>query len=341
MNMQPNTILSLLISNKERNARNRSKSGYNIYQSWFYHDWHLLSETEKIHLLLQFEIHQNFDYNDDDSLDSNPPITSIDMTRLCAKYWGHQNELIKLAWRRRAEDVNALPVLGAFTSVQNSVFKEKEIMHSLTQDFDRILCKFQNVLKTRQTLKDSMKEKRFGCERFTLRSKVYKSFFCSHLLHLSIFGTDNSFFAYGHEIAYRTKRCTVVHLLGMDRIEEVFTVNGLCMLKYDNDDGETIVSGGSKVIVVDRLNGKEAVGLVKGEEDSNLLVLLENREEVVVKKPLYGKDDGHWHYYNNDDEHQYGVKELDPVRIKFLKSGFIHICFNKVTLNGNKTKCLF
>ena len=66
-----------------------------------------------------------------------------------------------------------------------------------------------------------------------------------------------------------------------------------------------------------------------------------NREEVVVKKPLYGKDDGHWHYYNNDDEHQYGVRELDPVRIKFLKSGFIHLCFNKVTLNGNKTKCLF
>ncbi len=113
------------------------------------------------------------------------------------------------------------------------------------------------------------------------------------------------------------------------------------MLVYDNHDGKSSVIAGSKVVVVDKLNGnKQAIGLVKGEENGNLLVLLENRKEIVVRKPLYCKEDGIWEYHHND-ENKYEIIELDPIRIKFLKSGFIHICFNKVILSNDKSKCLF
>ena len=89
----PNNIALLPLSHKERHARNRNKSGYHIYQSWFYHDWKMCTPAKKLVLIESYNIHppkkqpKNEDVDDDDSIVSDEPVSAVDATRLCGPYW--------------------------------------------------------------------------------------------------------------------------------------------------------------------------------------------------------------------------------------------------------------
>jgi hypothetical protein len=52
--------------------------------------------------LIQCNIHSGEEYDDEDSVISNPAITAVDVLRLCAKYWGGLLEIIRSAWRNYA-----------------------------------------------------------------------------------------------------------------------------------------------------------------------------------------------------------------------------------------------
>ena len=332
---------ALPFSTKELYARNRNKSGYNVYKSWFYHDWSTLCRDAKKELLVEHRVHTEEEYDEDDSIKSDPAITTQDVLRICARYWQSQPNYIKEAWRNRANLVNALPILGTFLHVPNSV-TNYHIILSLTKEFDRWLNTCHHIIKTKKVLKDgdAIKRKRFGKEVILLYTKEYKAFFVSHLLTISLFGSDYSRFVQKNEIVYRTKASVVVHLFQYDRIIDLFTNNGVCLLVWNKNE-ESIVTAGAKVIVRERgIDGREGIGFVREEtDDGKLIVLLENDDEIVVKKPTYNSKNGRWLYHHND-EGEYGIIECHPVRLKLMSSGYIHICFYKFTLNDDKSKIL-
>ena len=79
-------ISSLPFSQKEKYSRNRNKTGYNVFQSWFYHDWKSYNNNKKKKLLEAYKVWklESFDDDDDESVMSDVPIHSADTIRLCA-----------------------------------------------------------------------------------------------------------------------------------------------------------------------------------------------------------------------------------------------------------------
>jgi hypothetical protein len=331
-------ILSLSFSQKEKLSRNRKKSGFNVYQSWFYSDWQTSTLEQRQNLLFQYRIHDPSQYNDDDSVISDPVIESTHILQACAKHWSSLTGEIKEAWKLRTLQVNSLPVLGAYTSTP-SMITDTDIQKSLTIEHDRISAILRNSLKCYQTFMKS-KVRQFGRERVvsTNTGQVFRSFNCSHLFLISIFGSNFSKF-HQYEVTHRTKATTIVYLNGLDRIQELFEVNGLQMLQHDEDDSGLKVVAGPKVIV--RVDGREGIGIVRSENRNNCLnILLEDgRVYDDVKRPLFDNEVMEWDYsQDNDDNNQLVITEYHPLRLKIQhNNGMLSILFNrfKLSLDNN------
>ena len=137
----------------------------------------------KKNILIIYNLHQEQWYEDDDSVLSDLPITSIDVLCLCAKHWSQLSEYARQQWGNRASFVNQLPILGVFTNIPPLVMP-LQIIRSLTQEFDRSVKTFHNILKIKQTIKDdqTMCCKQIRNEVVVLYTKVCRSLYMSHLL---------------------------------------------------------------------------------------------------------------------------------------------------------------
>jgi hypothetical protein len=129
-----NEILGLQHSQKELYSRNRKKSGYSVYMSWFYHDFNNMCTERKKHCMIESGIHHENWYDDDDSIMSDPPITTAQTMRLCGMYWRRMGIVKQQAWKDRAAVVNQLPILGAFTSIPVEIQRniDQLVIQSLT-----------------------------------------------------------------------------------------------------------------------------------------------------------------------------------------------------------------
>ena len=139
--------------------------------------------------MIEEGMHHADDYDDDDSVLSDPAITTSCAMRLCGIYWSRMGLYKQQAWKDRAAIVNKLPVLGAFSSfpVELETNTEHIIIHSLTLEYDRFASYLYNGLKMTQPFTESVKEKTFGKERFEMGSQLFRSFFLNYLLKLTFF----------------------------------------------------------------------------------------------------------------------------------------------------------
>jgi hypothetical protein len=77
--------------------------------------------------LFQFRIHDPSQYNDDDSVISDPVIKSTHILQACAKHWLNLPEQTEEAWKLRTLQVNSLPVPGAYTTTPINSRKKSHI----------------------------------------------------------------------------------------------------------------------------------------------------------------------------------------------------------------------
>jgi hypothetical protein len=147
--------------------------------SWFYHDFGNLTSERKSEIMIEEGLHVAGDYDDEDSIMSDPPITTSHTMRLCGIYWRRMGMVRQQAWKDRAAIINQLPVLGAFSSLPFELESNTEhlIVQSLTLEYDWLISYIHNGLKVTQPFTESMKEKTFGKERFELGSQLFRSFF--------------------------------------------------------------------------------------------------------------------------------------------------------------------
>ena len=337
----PAEVMALPHSQKELTARNRNKSGYAVYMSWFYHDFYAVSTEVRRDILSVRQIHDDRQYDDDDSCVSDPPITSGHSMRLCGMLWREQSHDQVVAWKDRATNVNQLPILGAFTSLPETLQPNTEqmVMKSLTLEYDRLRTYIHNGLKKTQPFTDSVKEKTFGRERFELGTQLFRSFFLNYLLKLTFFGSNCSKLS-PHEVVYRTNKSVVVHIASHDRMIELFTMNGVCAFEYKKDgdnDGEThrYTCGGKVIVKEKRGRMRECVGYVMSERRNDIDIRLENGEEIIMVRPDINEL-GIWSYHNqHNDDCEYRIVEYWPIRLKLLNSGFTHMTINKFVLSAD------
>jgi hypothetical protein len=337
MNRTTIQIIQIPHSKKEIQSSNRNKTGYNVFLSWFFHDFNIMDEDEQKHLLCINNIHQYEEYqaHEEDSVISRPRATTIDIIRLAARVWGGMSESIKCAWRQRAEIVNSLPILGSFTEIPTNITNH-HIIHSLTLEHNRFVTFIHNILKkTSGFNKDSMKTKKIGNERIKLGYQVFRSFFINHLLKLSFLGPNNCKLN-DNEIVHRYKKSVVVHIASMKRVIDLFRMNGVCAFEFKKND--FLVSCSGRVSVRKRMQrtGQEGIGYILKDNS----VLLETGQELMnIKLPIYNAGNGEWDY-NRAGNDEYTITEYWPIRLRLNDSGNCQMTFNKVILNTDKTKVI-
>ena len=318
-------------------SRHRHKTGYNVFQSCFYHDWNMLSAEEKKVVLISTNIHSVLGYDDEDSVVSDPPITGGDQARLCGKCWRQASLLLKDAWNDRAAVINQLPVIGSFTEVPEVVERRGQdgICLSMTLEYDRFVRFINGALKKKnESFNESVKMKTFGKESFCLQTQIFRSMFLNHLLKLTFFGHKNSKLNL-NETVYKTSNCCVVHIASYERMIQLFTINEVCAFVYVGEDAKYTCGG--KVVLKHRVTNKQSIGYVMSEDNrtNKMSVQLESGLTVSLKKPTFGEqEDGTWGFGWDDinDDEQYNIMQYWPIRFKLLKSGFIHMTLNKFKL---------
>ena len=87
------------------------------------------------------------------------------------------------------------------------------------------------------------------------------------------------------------------------------------------------------MVLRDRKDGKETIAFVMKEmEEDQVMIQLDqgggNKVEYVMERPTYLKETGSWIFPLHDPE--YEVVEFDPVRIKVLERGNVHILFHRL-----------
>ena len=176
----------------------------------------------------------------------------------------------------------------------------------------------------------SLKSYLFGKERVTLQSQVYRKMFVNRLLHMIVFGPKLSKMK-AHEVVYKTKNTTVLHISSNSRMKKLFTYAGLSAVACKR--GENTLSCCGKVNVL--IKGHNHIGYIVDESSTRWIVHLGGHHVRYLKRGTY---DTHKHRYNFDQKEP-RITEYWPVRIKIYTSGETRYTINRVCFN-NRNKVL-
>ena len=279
--------------------------------------------------------YEDFQATDDDSIASEPEATPFEVMKIAAGEWNRMSSVLKKAWKDQCCAVNNLPIRGAFDSVPSELSKRlnEHVIQSLTLEFDHFCAFISQAMKTKTQIPDTVKWKTFGRERFALGNKICRSFCLTHLLTLTIFGNWQSFSKLAScEIVYRSRKTRVIHISSRHRLEEFFTLNGICPFHVNDDKNKKIYCSGGKVSVTELCSGKEGNGLIETEDQNgNITILLEVGDIIKLKKPRYLAEDGMWDFTHSMND-RYRIIQYDPIRIRILQSGNCYIVMNRFVL---------
>jgi hypothetical protein len=104
----------LTFSKKEILARNRNKTGYNVYELWFYHDWKLCNDEEQRGALIQYNVHSEEEYDDEDFVISDPAITAVDVLFAVCKVLGRTDRTYKEDMVESCHTCKSITCFGSF-----------------------------------------------------------------------------------------------------------------------------------------------------------------------------------------------------------------------------------
>ena len=175
------------------------------------------------------------------------------------------------------------------------------------------------VISRRNVVADSRKIVRFGKERVSTGTQVYKSMTFSHLLLVTIF--DSPFFSnlQSFEVVYRGGNEVVLHLFSTRRISDKCTFGGVDLSKYYK--GKRVICIGAKASLTDG-NGQSIIGYVFDENENELGVRMNDTGEVAwVVRPTFDYTSNTYVYdevglSQHDAVGSFAITYLWPIRIK-------------------------
>ena len=167
---------------------------------------------------------------------------------------------------------------------------------------------------------DSEKRILVGRETVVLYTQAYKSFYMSHMLKLSIFGSPLFSYLSEHELIHSTINQTIVFIYSHRRMIDLFSFGDL--------DATTFYKDSLKYVCCAKANlqhrGRSTIGYVMDEDGDVLKVKIDEQNELVnVRRPEY--DTQNWQFIYNNDPGANGcvfrLTQLWPIRMKLSKSG--------------------
>ena len=205
-------IQSLPLTTKERQHKSRKRHGYHVYLSFFFLDFKQLEYEQKKQRMEESHIWSRLDTNyssDEDSVMTPKQPQPHEIMRLASRHWNRVDASIQGAWRSRASMLNARPPNdGSFEAIPAAIAIpsiEENVRVSLTLEWQRFAADLKRAIRlnSMRQYKYSANIYRFGDEIVVLQSQIYRSFFMSHLLKLTIFGSPLYSALSNHKIAHR------------------------------------------------------------------------------------------------------------------------------------------
>lgn len=141
--------------------------------------------------------------------------------------------------------LNAHPIPGRFYHIPNKLRHNlmPHVLQEISLDWEHMVQVLKNAI-TRPPKRGLSKDTvMFGKERVVMWSQAYRSTFLSLLLKYTLFGVKERRIT-KKEVIYKSKNVTVIHLASLERIQEVFTVSGLCGVSFGKVNGSTMSSCG-------------------------------------------------------------------------------------------------
>ena len=335
-------VISLPFTSKEKQHTSRQRYGYHVYLSFYYTSFKKLNSNEQQAVGRDMSLGENLrvvvnnEGDDDVSCDStDTPIQILppEIMRYIARKWKASSVEIKDSWKLRAHHLNQQPRIdGTFDKIPTSLLSpthlEDHLLESLTRDWQMLVSIFRNAItRTTRTKCISEKEYVFGREKIILQNQFYRSFYLTHILKITLFGSPPLSVLLPHEIAHRTKNQIIIHLSSYRRANDLLTCGGLEACTFTKKNGLRDIACG-KVALVDGL-GREVTGYVLDEQGINLRIRFEG-STVILPRPCYNSQLGNYIYLNPSLDQvatNYTIMQFWPIRMKLNttsgKSAFI------------------
>lgn len=320
-------ILSLPISEKERNHDSRDRRPYHVFLSYFFVKFGSLNYDEKKDLLVNNGIwrHNVNEAAEEDSVMTPANPAPWDVMKLAARVWEGTAAELKEAWDTRTQSLNDRPKDdGRFDEIPDDLYEptlEDNVMQSMTNEWRYIVSLFRHsvIMNIKKFMGDSERRCRFGKETVVLYTQAYKSFFMSDLIKLSIFGSPLFSNLLNHEVVHRTTRQTIVFIYSHRRMTDLFKFGGLSATTFYKDNLKYICCAKANL----QRGTRNIIGYVMDEENNTLKVKVDGEDNLIdVARPTYDMENWRFVYSNRGaNERDFWLSQLWPIRLKLIASG--------------------
>ena len=280
--------------------------------------------------------------DEEDSTLTPPTPGATDIMKGAAALWSKTADNLKGAWKRRADYLNARPVSdGTLTAVPVEVTDEV-VKESLSAEWRHIVSMLRGTAinssrRQNDGISHCYKLYCSGNERVLLHNQAYCSFFLTHALKVSIFGSPLFCSLLEHKVVYRKMRVTAVYFYSHKRVSEIMKLGGLSGSKFYKNEMVYMLCPRANLMNV---RGKSIVGYIMDEERNNLMIKVEGKDElVVVTRPDFDGENGKFDYFNMKNssvqDPELTVSEIWPIQMKLNKSGQCAITMSSYCYSAN------
>ena len=151
-----------------------------------------------------------------------------EISRLGGIFWRRSGPEARACWNEKAAYLNSLHPDGVFVRVPRGI---KDFMtsalRSVTAELTELAKCFRSALLRAPSKGSNSCVRSFGPERFIFRTQSFRSFSISLLLQEMIFGEGLRRLKKS-EVVYKRKKTAVVHIRTAKRLQDLFSVRGIC-----------------------------------------------------------------------------------------------------------------
>ena len=327
--------------------KSRKTTGYHTFTLLFRIEFERLSKSTQSDLLVE---HLGRDHGSSSSPFVAVRITRKNIRKVANKHWDRLSGEVKQAWRDRATARNNRPCNdGFFTDIPFALSADQyisnpvkdHIMKSISEEWVSFHSHLRNaILRQPRKQQSTVAETsyKFGNETFLLLNQIYRTFHLTHLLKVVLFGSNSFDRLKAHEVVERTKNQIIVHIASYERMQTLFTMNGLNgACHFVNEDEYDVVWGAAgKVWLRETDRSGECIGYVLKESNDELEVMLDGDDSentVFLRRPSYDARNGRYVFVSDASLSNYQILQYAPVRMKLItSSNKMHIVLNRIEM---------
>ena len=328
-------VLDRDLTDKERSNLNRKRKPFHVFLSQYFLDYKNLSDGDKDDLLGQF---QDNDFDDKSFSSTDTPFHATFgpgyIVKLASQAWKGLSDIVRSGCSNRTDFLNSRDIPGQFKCVPEEFGDsfEHHCLVSMSNEFTNVICrKMFYAIQNPPRRKIFSTYRKFVFESFQIQTQTYREMYISHLLLVSLFGSNYSK-VLSTEKVYQSDKVTLFHFASKRRFKDLFTQNDLCAVERTVDK----VTYGCAGKVQLKIQNYNCVGYIIDEDQHTITCLVENNKKIPINRPVF--DDARKEYIFREHDFDIEIIAYHPIRFMIRSDGFVRFTINRLTtdrMTGN------